>query len=414
MHNIGVDRYGIDIMRPKAVFRVVYLSGISSFSANIVKQEILSLGGDLALPKEALFKKKLIDCVLIATEAQIGKLIKKLKIQPYFLIQIGSLIKESLADFSREKFVIDTPRYTLNINKPLVMGILNITPDSFSGDGLLGHKVNPRLRSGQARSSRKSSRKISSRGRSRRGRQSHKDLILQRVEQMVKEGADLIDVGGESTRPGTKPVSSREELRRVMPAIKIITKRYPGIPVSIDTYKPEVARCAIDEGACIVNDITALKSQEMAKLLARRKVGVVLMHMKGKPQTMQRNPFYKDVLGEIYGFLNGAIKKALYFGIDKKRVIIDVGIGFGKRLEDNLKLIKYLYEFRTLGRPILIGVSRKSFIGKVLKKDNPQERLAGTLASLVVSIMNGAKILRVHDIGQAKESVKLADAILSQ
>ena len=387
MSDIGVDRYGVKLMCPKGVLRIIHLSGVSSFAANIVKQEILSLGGDLAIPREALFKNKLIDCILIATESQIEKLEKKLCIQPYSLKQIGLLIKEALCNFKRETFSLDTPQQTLHINRPFIMGILNVTPDSFSGDGLI------KMQSARCKL---------------------QDIIVRRVEEMVHQGADIIDVGGESTRPQAKPVSVKEEIERVMPSIKIIRKKYPKVPISIDTHKAQVAKRAIEEGACIVNDITALKHRDMARIVSRSKVGVVLMHMKGNPRTMQKKPFYRDVLKEIYGFLNEAIQRALSFGIDRKRIIVDIGIGFGKRLEDNLRLIKYLYEFRSLGMPVLIGVSRKSFIGKVLKKDNTRQRLAGTLTSLVISILHGAKILRVHDIGQTKEAIQLAQAIMSQ
>lgn len=388
MHSIGVDYYGLKIMQPKGILRVIYLSGISSFSANILKQELLSLGAELAIPREALLKERAVDCVLFGSDSQIAKLLKKLLVQPSSLRQIGCLIKESIDNFRKDNFLLKTPYHTIKIAKPLIMGILNVTPDSFSQDGLL---KNINLRKGNSKL---------------------KEVVLRRTEKMVKEGADLIDVGGQSSRPGSMPVSIRQELQRVIPAIKIIKKNYPKVPLSVDTYRPQVAMCAIEEGASIVNDITALASNKMARIVARKKVGIVLMHMKGRPRSMQKNPFYKDVLKEIYEFLSKAIKKAARLGINKERVIIDVGIGFGKRLEDNMKLVKYLYEFKSLGRPILIGLSRKSFIGALLKKDNPQERLTGTLAGLVLSVLNGAKILRVHDVKEAKEAIKFTYPIL--
>ncbi|MBN2120181.1 MAG: dihydropteroate synthase [Candidatus Omnitrophica bacterium] len=386
MHDIGVDKYGIRIMQPKANLRVIYLDNIASFSANILKQETLSLGADLAIPREALFTKKPVQCLLFATDSQIDKLLKKIKKQPYSLRELGSLIKECLENSKRRKFLIQARERKLTINKPLIMGILNVTSDSFSGDGLL---------------------------KAQDKKLAIKDLVLKRADEMIREGADWIDVGGESTRPGAKPLKLKDELARAIPAIKTIKKYFPKIPISIDTYKPDVAKEALEEGACIVNDITALRSDRLAKTVARKKAAVILMHMKATPLTMQQKPFYNDVLAEIYGFLDKAIRRAASFGIEKEKTIIDVGIGFGKRLEDNLRLMRYLYEFKSLGRPILIGTSRKSFIGQLLNKANPQDRLIGTITSIAIGIINGAKILRVHDIRQAKEAVKIADSIMS-
>lgn len=388
MQSIGVDYYGLKIMQPKGFLRVIYLSRISSFSANILKQELLSLGAELAIPREALLKERSVDCLLFGSDSQITKLLKKLEVQPSGLRQIGCLIKESIDNFKKESYLLKTPCHTIKMIRPLVMGILNVTPDSFSHDGLL--------------------RDVKLKGK----KLELKEIVLRRTEEMIKEGVDLIDVGGQSSRPGSVPVSIHQELQRAIPAIKIIKKNYPKVPLSIDTYRPQVAMQAIEEGASIVNDITALASTKMAKIVARKKVGVVLMHMKGKPCSMQRNPFYKDVLKEIYEFLSKAIKRAARFGIDKEKIIIDVGIGFGKRLEDNMQLVKYLYEFKSLGRPILIGLSRKSFIGTLLQKDNPSQRLSGTLAGLVLSILNGAKILRVHDVKEAKEAIKFTYPVL--
>ncbi len=386
MHDIGVDKSGIKIMSPKGRYRLIYLEKIPSFSANILKQESLSAGADVALPKEALIKKKLIDCILIASDAQIGRITKKLKNQPYSLNRIGSLITGTIKKFEKSRFSIVTVSHKININRPLIMGVLNLTPDSFSGDGILKEIIS---------------------------RDRKKSLIAERIEKIVEEGADIIDIGGESTRPGAKTVSVEEELHRVMPALEIIKKNFPQVPVSIDTYKPQVANAAISNGACIVNDITGLKNRQMAELVSKKKAGIVIMHMKGTPRTMQRSPAYSDVIKEVYDFLSNRVSKALNFGIPRNRVIIDVGIGFGKRAEDNLKLIKYLYQFRSLGVPILIGTSRKSFIGKVLKEKDPQKRLSGTVASLVASIINGAKIIRVHDVKAAKQAVNLTKAIFS-
>ncbi len=255
-----------------------------------------------------------------------------------------------------------------------IMGILNVTPDSFS-DG---------------------------------GRYFSLDLAVRRAVEMVKEGADIIDVGGESTRPGSEPVPVEEELRRVIPVIKEIVKRVD-VPISIDTYKSEVAKQALDNGAVIVNDISGLRFDEkMANVVARYKASVVLMHIKGTPKTMQQNPEYSDVISEIYNYLSESVEIARGFGIEQ--IIVDPGIGFGKRLIDNLEIIRRLREFKSLGYPVLIGVSRKSFIGNVLNLP-VEQRLEGTAGAVAISVWNGANIVRVHDVKEMARVVKIVDAI---
>jgi dihydropteroate synthase len=255
-----------------------------------------------------------------------------------------------------------------------VMGILNVTPDSFS-DG---------------------------------GRYFTLDLALEHALKMIEDGADIIDIGGESTRPGSDPVPIEEELRRVIPVIKELAKRTK-VAISIDTYKSEVARQALDNGALIVNDISGLRFDEkMAEVVAEYKASVVLMHIKGTPKTMQQNPEYKDVISEIYSYLSESVDLALSAGI--KQIIVDPGIGFGKRLIDNLEIIRRLREFKSLGYPILIGVSRKSFIGNILNLPVDQ-RLEGTAGAVAISVWNGANIVRVHDVKEMVRVVRIVDAI---
>jgi len=259
-----------------------------------------------------------------------------------------------------------------------IMGTLNVTPDSFS-DGGRFFKLEDAIRQGM---------------------------------KMVEEGADIVDVGGESTRPGSDPVSMGEELSRVIPVISHMSKK-TDVPISIDTYKAEVAKQALDAGAQMINDISALRfDQKMRKIASEYKVPINLMHIKGTPKNMQKDPWYEDVIGEIRGYLKQSIKTAQEAGIEKEKITIDPGIGFGKRLEDNLNILKNLKKISILGCPILIGCSRKSFIGKIL--DLPvEERLEGSLAALAVAVMNGANIVRVHDV---KESVRVAgmvDAIMA-
>ncbi len=255
-----------------------------------------------------------------------------------------------------------------------LMGILNITPDSFSDGGRFYGRT---------------------------------DAILHAF-QMVKDGADIIDVGGESTRPGAEAVSTEEELRRVTPVIREI-RRKSGIPISIDTYKSQVALEALKAGANIVNDISGLHfDPKMADIVAEAGASVVIMHIKGKPKDMQANPSYEDVVREVYDYLADAVETARKKGI--KQVMIDPGIGFGKNLEHNLELIDRLEEFRAIGVPILIGVSRKSFIGKILEA-SVGERLEGTAAAVTASILHGADVLRVHDVREMRRVALIADAI---
>jgi len=259
-----------------------------------------------------------------------------------------------------------------------VMGILNVTPDSFSDGGLY---IDP----GQA---------------------------IQRGLQMAAEGADIIDVGGESTRPGSEPVSAEKEIKRVLPVIEGLASQC-GCLISIDSSKAKVAEEALQAGARIVNDISGMTfDPEMARLVSRTRAGVVLMHIKGVPRNMQRNPHYEDVTAEICAVLRDHIEEAVQAGVAPQRIVIDPGIGFGKRVTDNLTLIRELGRLGSLGRPILVGPSRKSFIGEVL--DLPaDQRLEGTLAAVAVSVINGARIVRVHDVKAVRRAVDTVDAILN-
>ncbi|MCK4648777.1 dihydropteroate synthase, partial [bacterium] len=219
-----------------------------------------------------------------------------------------------------------------------------------------------------------------------------------------------IDVGGESTRPGTRPVPLKEEMKRTIPVIKRLAKRI-NLPISIDTYKSRVAREALDSGASLVNDISALRMDKgMAGVVSRYKAPLILMHMQGRPSNMQKNPQYGDVIGEIISFLRERMEIAKEKGVDEERIIIDPGIGFGKKAKHNLEIFNRLSEFRSLGRPILVGPSRKSVIGNVLNLP-VEERLEGTAAAVAASILNGADIIRVHDVREMKRVVDMTDAI---
>ncbi|MDP6776347.1 MAG: dihydropteroate synthase [Candidatus Latescibacteria bacterium] len=265
--------------------------------------------------------------------------------------------------------------------RTLVMGILNVTPDSFS-DG---------------------------------GRYTTAELAVARAEEMIREGADFIDVGGESTRPagpygdGAEAVTVEEEVRRTIPVVERLAGRID-VPISIDTAKAEVARLAVEAGAAIVNDISALRfDPAMAETVAQARVPVILMHMKGTPKTMQQNPTYDDLIGDIRGFLAERASAARDAGIEQ--IVLDPGLGFGKQITHNYEIVARLDEFGSLGYPLLVGPSRKGFVGAVLKLP-PEERLEGSLAALALCAANGAHILRVHDVGASVRALAVADAIV--
>jgi len=287
--------------------------------------------------------------------------------------------ERGLKEFREKKrLVLELGQRTLDLStRTHLMGVLNVTPDSFS-DGGRFFKL--------------------------------EEAVKQGIK-LAEEGADIIDIGGESTRPGSEPVPIEEELRRIIPVIEQLAQIIK-VPISIDTYKSKVAKEALDAGAWMVNDISGLRfDPEMKKVIAEYDVPVVLMHIQGTPRNMQENPKYENLLEDIKSYLNQSISIAEEAGIGEDKIIIDPGIGFGKTLDDNLKILKNLREFKSLEKPVMIGVSRKSFIGKIL--DLPtDERLEGSLVSMAVAIMNGANILRVHDIKESKRVAKLVDAIL--
>lgn len=261
-----------------------------------------------------------------------------------------------------------------------IMGILNVTPDSFSDGGLYYNEKR----------------------------------AIEHGLRLVEEGADIIDIGGESTRPGSEPVPVEEEIRRTIPVIKALSKEV-NIPISIDTYKAEVARRALDAGATMVNDISGLRfDPDMPKVVAEYDVPVIIMHIKGRPKDMQLNPVYEALIPEIMDYLRISIRLAIKFGVKEDRIIIDPGIGFGKTFEHNLEILNNLREFTLLERPIAIGVSRKAFIGKILGDLPPTERLEGTAAAMAIAIYNGANILRVHDVKEMVRLARVVDSIMRE
>jgi len=284
--------------------------------------------------------------------------------------EVSDLVLQSIPlRTSRRKIVIG--------ERTLIMGIINVTPDSFS-DG---------------------------------GRFDAPERAVEEGIRMAEEGADILDIGGESTRPGSDPVPEEEERRRVIPVIRALAKRLD-LPLSVDTMKAAIAREALAEGAEIVNDVSALNFDgEMAKVIAETGAAIVLMHMRGTPKAMQQGDLsYRSLRGDIIDFLRMRIEHAADEGIDPEQIMVDPGIGFGKTVTDNMRLIRYLHEFKVLGRPILIGPSRKAFIGKVIG-GTPQERVEGTAAVVTAAVLNGGNVIRVHDVSIMKKVAAMADAV---
>ena len=273
--------------------------------------------------------------------------------------------------------VIDCAGKRLDLSTPRVMGILNVTPDSFSDGGDFVAE----------------------------------DSALVRARQMVEEGADIIDVGGESTRPGAQPVSEQQELDRVIPVIQAIASELP-VPVSIDTSKPVVMSEAVSAGAGLINDVMALQAPGALQVASGLEVPVCLMHLRGQPRTMQQNPHYKDMPGDIMEFLSGRVQSCEEAGIHSDRLLLDPGFGFGKNLQHNLLLLKNLGKLAAMGLPLLVGISRKSMLGMILDNAPADARLYGGLAAAVMAIERGASILRVHDVRPTVDVVRVVQAVL--
>ncbi|AWV07827.1 dihydropteroate synthase [Marilutibacter maris] len=267
----------------------------------------------------------------------------------------------------------------LSLDRPRVMGVVNVTPDSFS-DG---------------------------------GEHATTDAAVAHGLSLVEEGADILDIGGESTRPGAEDVASEEELRRVLPVIEALAAKV-AVPISVDTSKPEVMRAAVAAGAGIINDVYALRRDGALEAAADCAVPVVLMHMQGEPRSMQAAPQYDDVVADVHRFLAERIFAAEMAGIDKKRIVVDPGFGFGKALEHNLLLLAQLQRFSELGVPLLAGLSRKRSIGELTGREDPHARVHGSLAAHLIAVQRGARIVRVHDVAATVDALKVWEAVAAQ
>ena len=362
MRKIGVDGPGIEIMTKKKCEFVFYIKDINCAAANILKQDALSIGAELAVPKGVpSCENRVFDAVLLCNQKQLEILCKKELGQPFKLKELA----KRLAEF------VTLPKFPLKI-----MGVINANEDSFyEGSRFQGKNA------------------------------------VEKIEKMIENGADIIDIGGVSSRPGSEYPGIKEELKRVKPVIDEIykLKLYEHVKFSIDTFEHEVLKYALERGFKIANDITGLQSDSYAKAVASYDADVIIMHKKGNPKEMQKNPFYENVILEVDDFFSERIEKAKSFGI--KNIILDVGIGFGKRLEDNVALIKHLEHFLHFGYELLIGASRKSMIDMIMKKEGKSttaaQRLPGTLILHTLAVQNGASIIRCHDVSEHLQALRV-------
>lgn len=377
---LGIDLSWAKYMALKGAVTPLRVERVRGKAASLLKQHMLSLGGDCAVgPQVANFDDTPAAVVVLGTRLHYQQLIRKLTLQPFDLAAIAGELETALERLGAPPGPIRCGEHLLRFDAgTLVMGIINTTPDSFSGDGLAGDV----------------------------------EAALVQARSFVAEGADILDVGGQSTRPGSEDVDPAEEIRRTAPAIAAICADLD-VPVSIDTSRPQVAEAAIEAGASFINDIYALRRDGMAQVAADSGAGVCLMHMQGTPGDMQQSPTYGDLMAEVYDCLATWIDAAVAGGVDETQIMVDPGFGFGKTVNHNLELVRRLRELTSLGRPILMGASRKSSIGKVLGLPEAGQRLWGTAAVNTLAIANGAAMVRVHDVAEMAQAAAMADAVLS-
>lgn len=374
IRSTGCDVTGMNLMASKAVYRTVKLIGVTAAAANIIKQELLAVGGDAAVHRGIMDATAAeSDMLLMGTVKQYQRLIKKLRMYSFMLPEIAESISGVLVNMEGRpvrELRCRSKKITLG-ERTIVMGILNLTPDSFS-DG---------------------------------GKFDNLDAAVEQAKRLVDEGADIVDVGAESTRPQAARVSAQEEISRIRPVLERLVGEIP-VPISVDTYKSETARAALEMGAEIINDVWGCKKDaKMAQVMAQYPdVPVVLMHN-------QTGTEYQELMGDIIAGLAESVAIAEQAGVDASNIIIDPGIGFGKDTHQNLEVMRRLQEFQSLGKPVLLGTSRKSMIGKTL--DLPvNERVEGTAATVTLGITMGVDIVRVHDVKEMARVVKMTDSMV--
>lgn len=397
------DEYVYDRLAKKILQSSFLIENIDNRAANVLKQDALSCGCDVAVSKDiSLFKKGFSTVILCANRYQTEKLALKINSQPFGLKEISKKILELLEEEKERKIVCANRKIILR-DTPLVMGIINLSEDSFFGNGF-----------------------------------ADRSQAIEAALDMQRQGADIIDIGAESTRPGSKPVDIKDEIAKIKSFLNSARKKIK-VPISIDTYKPEVAEVALGEGADIINDIYALRypvedkkigrledlqrqtanngngrkktKKNMAKIIAKNKAAVVLMHTVKTPLTMQQNIKYNNLISDIFCFLEKQSEYALENGIKKESIMIDPGIGFGKTVNNNLEILKRLFEFKSLDYPLLVGLSNKSFLAKVIKNENREERFSANIAANVIAAVNGADILRVHNVKEIKQALLTVNAV---
>jgi dihydropteroate synthase len=361
------------------------LSGLPPGQADVLRELIRSSDNGAGLsPAPSLFSEhptgsSPCTVVLTGTPEQLKRIVSVITAHKGIPATLSKKIDSLLDNYLRSDYKIDCRGRVLDLgSRTHVMGILNVTPDSFSDGGLYADA----------------------------------ERAIAHAREMAAAGADIIDIGGESTRPGAQPLSEEEERRRIIPLIERLAAELT-IPISVDTYKSGVAKRALIAGASIVNDISGLRfSPDMAKVAADYGAAVVIMHIKGTPRDMQQDPVYEDVVGEVRSYLGEGIELAVKAGVNREHILIDPGIGFGKTLEHNLAILDRLHELRGLGRPIVLGTSRKKFIGTVLDIPVPEQRVDGTAATVALGIERGASVVRVHDVKRMTQVARMTDAIV--
>jgi len=372
------DPEGVAIMTRKGRIYPIRLENVSLKAAPLLKQETLSVGADSAHARGiADHSVAATSVVLLATWGQYQRLLPKLRRQPFRLAEAAQEIDRALrAYLTRSPRTIRGPHRSFVVgDRPRVMGVVNVTPDSFSDGGL------------------------------------HLDPTeaVAHAERLVAEGAEMVDVGGESTRPGAKPVSPEAEWARIAPVLAGLAGRL-SVPISVDTRHSEVAERAVDAGADVINDVEGLRSEAMRRTVARSGAAVIAMHMRGDPTTMQTNLTYADLRGEVFAALAEATDRAVEEGVPAERILVDPGLGFGKSAEQSLELLLHVGELRSLGYPIVLGASRKSFLGWVLGNEDPARRLEAGIAAAVVAAERGVALVRTHDVGPTVRALALVRA----
>ncbi|CBZ02702.1 alternative dihydrofolate reductase 2 / Dihydropteroate synthase [Clostridium botulinum H04402 065] len=378
-NKIEVHEGSVNIFMNKNSITPLKIFNVLAPAANIIKQEILALGGDCAVNKYCInCKVETSDIILLGTKRQYKKLLQKLKCMTFFRIEeiVGEL-ENYINNHKKIKTVLRDGR-EINYENLKVMGIINCTPDSFY----------------------------------ERSRKNSIEEALKAAGRMLKEGAEILDIGGESTRPGSDPVDEEEEIKRVVPVIREIKNKFKDVIISIDTYRANTAKAAIEAGADIVNDISAMKYDEnMVKVVKEYNIPVILMHVKGKPKDMQIDPVYENLMKEIHLYFNERIDYCKAHGISDDKIILDPGIGFGKTVEHNLKIMNRIEELKSFNLPVLLAASRKATIGKVLGNLPTEERLEGTIALSCLAVDSGLQMVRVHDVKENIRAIRMLEAV---